>query len=114
MVAGITGLLLKIPRKYEPNRHPCMIYVIANSLQCLSDIVESYIGAIFVDSKFDFGEVERFFEEHIRYFFEDMRIYDTFANNHPMVSISLVFGASSCALWVDLLSNARRRTYKTI
>ena len=54
-------------------------------LQALSDIVESYIGALFVDSEFNFGEVERFFNEHIKWFFEDMNIYDTYANNHPTV-----------------------------
>ena len=56
-------------------------------IQALSDIVEAYIGAIFVDSEFSFAEVERFFDQHIRWFFEDMTIYDTFANNHPTVSL---------------------------
>ena len=55
--------------------------------KCLPDIVESYIGAIFVDSKFDYKEVERFFEAHVRWYFEDMSIYDTFANCHPTVSL---------------------------
>ena len=59
-------------------------------LQCLSDVVEAYIGAIFVDSEFDFKEVERFFDAHIRWYFEDMSIYDTFANNHPTVSIQFL------------------------
>ena len=54
--------------------------------KALSDIVESYIGAIFVDSEYNLAEVERFFDKHIRWFFEDMSIYDTFANNHPTVS----------------------------
>lgn len=48
--------------------------------------MEAYIGAIFVDSEYDYKEVERFFEVHIRWFFEDMSIYDSFANNHPTVS----------------------------
>ena len=48
--------------------------------------MESYIGALFVDSEFKYGEVERFFNEHIKWFFEDMTIYDTYANNHPTVS----------------------------
>jgi len=52
----------------------------------LPDILEAYIGAIFVDSNFNYGEVQRFFDEHIKYFFENMTIYDTFANNHPTVS----------------------------
>ncbi|KAI9732109.1 MAG: Dicer-like protein 1 [Cirrosporium novae-zelandiae] len=51
--------------------------------KCLPDLVEAYIGAMFVDSKFNYQEVGRFFNDHIRYFFEDMSIYDTFANKHP-------------------------------
>ena len=50
--------------------------------------MESYIGAVFVDSEFDYKQVERFFERQIRWFFEDMSVYDTFANNHPTVSRS--------------------------
>lgn len=51
--------------------------------KCLSDIVESYIGAIFVDSDLDFGVVENFIRKYILWHFEDMSIYDTFANAHP-------------------------------
>lgn len=51
--------------------------------------MESYIGALFVDSEFNYGEVERFFNEHIKWFFEDMSIYDTYANNHPTVNTLL-------------------------
>ncbi|KZF23112.1 hypothetical protein L228DRAFT_219379 [Xylona heveae TC161] len=56
---------------------------VSNPPKCLPDIVESYVGAVFVDSEFNFAEVQRFFDTHIRWFFEDMSIYDTFANNHP-------------------------------
>ena len=41
---------------------------------------------MFVDSKFGYAEVQKFFDSHIKWFFEDMSVYDTFANNHPMVS----------------------------
>jgi endoribonuclease Dicer len=51
--------------------------------KCLPDIVEAYVGAVFVDSEYDYREVERFFDEHIRWFFKDMSIYDTFANKQP-------------------------------
>ncbi|KAI9797134.1 MAG: Dicer-like protein 1 [Piccolia ochrophora] len=54
-----------------------------SSPKALPDIVEAYVGAIFVDSEFCYAEVERFFDAHIRPFFTDMTIYDTFANNHP-------------------------------
>ncbi|GIZ41243.1 hypothetical protein CKM354_000455600 [Cercospora kikuchii] len=51
--------------------------------KCLPDIVEAFIGAMFIDSDFNYAEVQRFFDEHVQWYFEDMRIYDTFANNHP-------------------------------
>ena len=70
--------------------------------KALSDILESYVGAIFVDSEYNFSEVERFFNSHIRWFFEDMSIYDTFANNHPTTYLykllTLTFGCSDFQL----------------
>jgi len=51
--------------------------------KCLPDIVEAYVGAIFVDSEYNYSEVERFFNEHIKWYFTDISIYDTFANKHP-------------------------------
>lgn len=39
-----------------------------------------------MDSNFDFGVVEAFYQRHIKPFFRDMAIYDTFANKHPTVS----------------------------
>ena len=55
--------------------------------KCLSDSVESYIGAVFVDSGFDYREVERFFEAHIAWYFSDMAVYDSFANKHPTTEL---------------------------
>ncbi|KFZ01512.1 hypothetical protein V500_00727 [Pseudogymnoascus sp. VKM F-4518 (FW-2643)] len=52
--------------------------------KCLPDIIEAYIGAIFVDSSFNYGEVERFFDLHVKWYFEDVTLYDTFANKHPV------------------------------
>ncbi|OQV04853.1 Dicer dimerization domain-containing protein [Cladophialophora immunda] len=49
----------------------------------LADVVESYLGAVFVDSGFDYREIEHFFEKHVKWFFEDIEAYDTFANRHP-------------------------------
>lgn len=51
--------------------------------KCLADIVEAYVGAVFIDSNFDYNEVQRFFDQHIRPHFEDMSLYDGYANNHP-------------------------------
>ncbi|RMJ25983.1 hypothetical protein PHISP_03161 [Aspergillus sp. HF37] len=51
--------------------------------KCLSDMIEAYLGAIFVDSGFDFGVVEDFYRRFVKPYFYDMAIYDTFANKHP-------------------------------
>ncbi|KAL2821630.1 hypothetical protein BJX63DRAFT_442975 [Aspergillus granulosus] len=51
--------------------------------KCLPDMIEAYLGAIFVDSSFDFKVVEDFYKRHVKPYFEDMAIYDTFANKHP-------------------------------
>ncbi|KAK4172843.1 hypothetical protein QBC36DRAFT_246686 [Triangularia setosa] len=52
--------------------------------KCLPDIVEAYVGAIFVDSSYNYQTVQDFFDKHIKFWFEDMRLYDTFANKHPV------------------------------
>lgn len=49
----------------------------------LADLVESYLGAVLVDSGFDFSEIEKFFDKHVLWFFKDIHAYDTFANRHP-------------------------------
>jgi len=51
--------------------------------KCLADIVESFVGALFIDSNFDYNSVQRFFEKHIKWYFEDVSIYNSFASNHP-------------------------------
>lgn len=51
-------------------------------------MVEAYIGALFIDSDFDYSEVERFFDMHIKPFFMDMTIYDEFASKYPIVSLA--------------------------
>jgi len=51
--------------------------------KALADLVESYLGAVLVDSGFDFSEIETFFDKHVLWFFKDIHAYDTFANRHP-------------------------------
>ncbi|KAF2239938.1 hypothetical protein EV356DRAFT_438263 [Viridothelium virens] len=64
--------------------------------KCLPDIVEAYVGAIFVDSEFDYNQVQRFFDMHIKPFFEDMTIYDSFANDHPTVRLHHLLDNLGC------------------
>lgn len=55
--------------------------------KCLADVVEAYVGAIFVDSEFNFSVVQEFFDMHLKPFFPDMSIYDEFANKHPLTRL---------------------------
>ncbi|XXG98379.1 accessory factor associated with RNA polymerase II [Hypoxylon texense] len=68
--------------------------------KALPDIVESYVGALFVDSAFDYGQVQRFFRTHVQPYFEDMHIYDTFANRHPVTFLANMLQLHfHCANW---------------
>lgn len=51
--------------------------------KALSDLVESYLGAVLIDSNFDYKEIEKFFNNHVKHFFENISDYDTFANRQP-------------------------------
>ncbi|EOD48230.1 putative dicer-like protein 1 protein [Neofusicoccum parvum UCRNP2] len=55
--------------------------------KCLPDIVEAFVGALFVDSDYNFAEVEKFFKMHIEWYFEDISIYDSYANSHPVTRL---------------------------
>ncbi|KAH6696703.1 hypothetical protein BKA61DRAFT_563214 [Leptodontidium sp. MPI-SDFR-AT-0119] len=68
--------------------------------KCLPDIVEAYIGAIFVDSEYNYGVAEEFFDRHIKWFFLDMSIYDSFANKHPTTFLTKFLQINmGCADW---------------
>ncbi|KAI9675974.1 MAG: Dicer-like protein 1 [Bathelium mastoideum] len=75
--------------------------------KCLPDIVESYIGAVFIDSNFDYNEVQRFFDKHIKPFFEDMEIYDSFANNHPVTRLQSLLDGLGCSGYRIMASEVR-------
>jgi hypothetical protein len=64
------------------------------------------VGALFVDSNFDYNEVQKFFDKHMKPYFEDMSIYDTFANNHPTVSDTI----PSCSRTLAKLPRTRYLT----
>ncbi|KAF2703350.1 dicer-like protein 1 [Pleomassaria siparia CBS 279.74] len=68
--------------------------------KCLADVVEAYVGAMFVDSEFDFSVVQKFFDMHIKSFYEDMALYDDFANNHPVTRLARLFERNfGCKEW---------------
>lgn len=52
--------------------------------KCIPDVLEAYVGAMFVDSGYDYTTVQRFFAAHVVPYFSDMHMYDTFANKHPV------------------------------
>ncbi|KAJ5893547.1 dicer-like protein 1 [Penicillium taxi] len=82
--AAITNFAEEI-QAAEDESQGAMDYWLAihDSPKCLPDIIEAYVAAIFVDSDFDYTVVEEFFISHVKPFFVDISLYDTFANRHP-------------------------------
>ncbi|KAF3938076.1 hypothetical protein ABW19_dt0204318 [Dactylella cylindrospora] len=64
--------------------------------KALPDILEAYVGAIFVDSEFDYQVVKDFFNAHIKPFFLDMSIFDSFAGNHPVTHLHTLMQELGC------------------
>lgn len=56
--------------------------------KALADTIEALVGAMFVDSKYDYGVVQRFFRCFIAPYFRDMSLYDTFASKHPVTKLA--------------------------
>lgn len=52
--------------------------------KCIPDVLEAYLGAVFVDSHYEYSTIQRFFVNHVLPYFSDLHIYDTFANKHPV------------------------------
>ncbi|KAM0346655.1 hypothetical protein ACHAPU_005367 [Fusarium lateritium] len=53
-----------------------------------ADMIEALIGAMFVDSDYDLSVVKNFFTKLIKPYFEDMSLYDEFANKHPVTFLA--------------------------
>lgn len=74
--------------------------------KCLPDIVEALVGAMFVDSQYDYSVVVKFFTRFIQPYFEDMALYDAFANKHPVTYLSKKMHQDlSCTQWRICTSN---------
>ncbi|CAI6082779.1 unnamed protein product [Clonostachys chloroleuca] len=68
--------------------------------KALPDIVEALVGAMFVDAKYDYDVVHKFFTRHILPFFINMNTYDCFASNHPVTGLSQRLGGEfTCTGW---------------
>lgn len=74
--------------------------------KALPDIMEAIIGAMFVDSKYDYTVVLRFFDSFVRPYFEDMALYDSFARNHPVTALARQLHEDfGCTSWRICTSN---------
>ncbi|KAG9889143.1 dicer-like protein, partial [Aureobasidium melanogenum] len=73
----------------EAASHGSMDYwtTVKEGPKCLPDIVEAYVGAMFIDADFNYSVVQQFFDKHMKQFFDDMTIYDNYANNHPVTRL---------------------------
>ncbi|KAM0464501.1 hypothetical protein ACHAPV_002327 [Trichoderma viride] len=68
--------------------------------KALADVVESLVGAMFVDSGYSFSVVRDFFAKFIQPYFEDMALLSSFASNHPVtVLIHALQEDYRCTQW---------------
>ncbi|KAK7755559.1 Dicer-like protein 1 [Diatrype stigma] len=84
--------------------------------KCLPDLVEAYLGALFVDGGLGYdayrGRVQAFFDAHVRPYFDGdkMRLYDAFASKHPVTHLSHAlqtrFGCAHWRLLVEEVSSS--------
>ncbi|KAA8904644.1 hypothetical protein FN846DRAFT_21763 [Sphaerosporella brunnea] len=65
----------------------------------LPDVLEAFIGAMFVDSEFKYSLIEGFFDVHIRPYFVDMSLYDDFAGQHPSTFLAKKLDNIGCQQW---------------
>ncbi|EQL36855.1 dicer-like protein 1 [Blastomyces dermatitidis ATCC 26199] len=105
----------------DSNNSPDAWTTTSDPPKCLPDMLEAYIGAIFVDSNFKFEVVEDFFQQHLKQYFEDMSIYDTFANKHPTTyfhnRLTIDFGCTSYCLKageVQMVDGTEPRVYAAV
>jgi len=71
--------------------------------KCLPDIVEAYVGAMFVDSEYNYSEVERFFAQHMKPFFLEMSLYDAYASKHPTTFLTNFLQVNmGCTNWTSV------------
>ena len=71
----------------ENDKHianPNFWYELEAGPKMFADIIEALVGAMFIDSNFDFSVVERFFNTHVRPCFEDETLHSEVAHAHPV------------------------------
>ncbi|CAM1503201.1 Fc.00g079770.m01.CDS01 [Cosmosporella sp. VM-42] len=79
---------------------------VSHPSKALPDIVEALIGAMFVDSSYDYSVVQSFFTRFIEPYFEDMELYDNFASQHPVTFLDAKMQQDLfCNQWRILTSN---------
>ncbi|KAK2616336.1 Dicer-like protein 1 [Conoideocrella luteorostrata] len=78
--------------------------------KALSDMLEAVVGAMFVDSEYDYDVVRKFFDKFITPFFQDITLYDTYAAGHPVTVLTKrmqdVFNCHSWRLCVSVVPSA--------
>lgn len=59
-------------------------YELDSEPKMFADVIESLVGAMFVDAEFDFGVVQGFFDRHVRPYFDDESSHTEVAHAHPV------------------------------
>ena len=83
----------------EHNSSPDFWVCVPPPPKALPDILEAFIGALFVDSEFNYEVVLWFFDTYIKPYFVDMTLYDDFAGQHPTTFLTKALTNRGCENW---------------
>ncbi|RPA90243.1 hypothetical protein L873DRAFT_1718671 [Choiromyces venosus 120613-1] len=67
--------------------------------KALPDVLEAFLGAVFVDSGFQYSVIEGLIDTFILPYFVDMTVYDNFAGQHPTTFVTKRMTEFQCECW---------------
>ncbi|KAG6282903.1 hypothetical protein E4U48_002610 [Claviceps purpurea] len=110
-IAQFVGQFEKAKMDASTNRHddepnPAFWLNLTQPPKSLSDVLEAVVGAIFVDSKYNYQAVQDFFDKCILPYFRDMSLYDMYAaGNAVTVLTKLMQDVFTCRSWRLCVAN---------
>ncbi|KAG6085410.1 hypothetical protein E4U15_001268 [Claviceps sp. LM218 group G6] len=110
-IAQFVGQFEKAKMDASTNRHddepnPAFWLNLTQPPKSLSDVLEAVVGAIFVDSKYNYQAVQDFFDRCILPYFRDMSRYDMYAaGNAVTVLTKLMQDVFTCRSWRLCVAN---------
>ncbi|KAJ8102944.1 hypothetical protein POJ06DRAFT_246134 [Lipomyces tetrasporus] len=90
---------LKFEEQSAADENKKQVWMNLETPKPLADCVEATLGAVLIDSDFDFAEVQSFFDRLVRPYFEDFTPYETYVSHHPTTLLAQLCSDVACNDW---------------